>query len=261
MPQHAQGFWAFDAPTFTCDAGMLAVGRSGPVTIPVPSFMVEHEMGLVLYDTGIHPDAVTDMASVYGDILAQASGARGTVDQRLDVQIRKAGFAPEDVTHIVLSHMHFDHAGGLFMFPNAKVFAGSGEREHAAEHHHDDLAFVHADVEAIRDHDWTDVDLGADVDLFGDGAILIVPTPGHTVGHLSLLVRLKSRPFLLTGDAAHLRVSLDHDLPGPADFDPDQAIKSLHRIKALREETGATVWVSHDPEDWQAYGPGPVRYA
>jgi len=98
------------------------------------------------------------------------------------------------------------------------------------------------------------------VDLFGDGSLVILFTPGHTPGELSLLVRLGSRNFVLTGDTVHLRAALENEIHFPVDADTAAAVQSLRRLKLLRDSADATVWITHDPEDWAEFQHAPHCY-
>jgi N-acyl homoserine lactone hydrolase len=104
------------------------------------------------------------------------------------------------------------------------------------------------------------VQVGFDHDLFGDGSVVVLHTPGHTPGELSLLVRLKSRNFILTGDTVHLRQALEDEIPMPYDSNTELAIRSIRRLKLLRESADATVWITHDPEDWAEFQHAPYCY-
>lgn len=86
--------------------------------------------------------------------------------------------------------------------------------------------------------------------MFGDGSVVILRTPGHTPGHSSLLVRLPERNFILTGDAVHLRTALEADLPMPSDANTRESVASIRLLRRLRDSLDATMWISHDPEDW-----------
>jgi glyoxylase-like metal-dependent hydrolase (beta-lactamase superfamily II) len=261
LPGSARRLWALDAPKLTLSISMMMLGSAPAydVTIPVPSFLIEHPKGLVLFDTGIVPEALEDPEAVYGE-LAKHMRIEGNASQRLDRQIVELGYKVEDVTHVVLSHSHFDHAGGLLLFPNAKFYVGEGE-----------LAFgfwpgpafartIHRPgLEAARGFNWYEVP-GCDVDLFGDGSIVIMFTPGHTPGELSLLVRLPYRTFVITGDTAHVRAQLDNLTPHPFSTDIGSAIRSLKRLRLLRDTPDTTVWISHDPDDWASYEHAPRCY-
>jgi glyoxylase-like metal-dependent hydrolase (beta-lactamase superfamily II) len=249
--------WALDCPTLTVDSATLMYGLSDMVTIPMPSFLIEHPRGLVLFDTGIAPEAITDPVRVYGQELADGLGITGTADQAVDKQIEALGYQVSDVTHVIASHFHFDHAGGTHLFPDAKHYAGQGE-----------LAFAHwptpisafcympDQLERTRGFDWREVP-GCDLDLFGDGSLVLLSMPGHTPGELSLKVRLASRTFLLTGDAVHLRAALEMEYHFPIDWDTRAALSSLQRIKRIAEAEEASVWISHDPDDWEQYKHAP----
>lgn len=254
---YARRMWALDSPTLTVDSATLMYGLTGMITIPMPSFLIEHPKGLVLFDTGIAPEAITDPVRIYGQELADGLGIGGSPDQAVDKQIEALGFKTSDVTHVIASHFHFDHAGGTHLFPDAKHYHGQ-----------DELAFAHFptrisafcympdQLERTRNFDWREVP-GCDLDLFGDGSLVLLSMPGHTPGELSLKVRLASRTFLLTGDAVHLRAALDMEYHFPIDWDTRAAVQSLQRIKRIAEAEEASVWISHDPDDWEQYKHAP----
>jgi glyoxylase-like metal-dependent hydrolase (beta-lactamase superfamily II) len=253
-PGVASRVWALEGGTLTFDASMLVLGAPpGPTVIPVPTFLVEHDHGLLLYDTGLATDAATDPERVYGALLPYL-GLQFTEALRVDRQLEALGFSTSDVTHVVLSHAHYDHAGGLHLFPEATLFAGEPELPYAfwpispAFSAH----FRRADLDATRSYRWNT--LTTDHDVFGDGSVRIVWTPGHTPGHLSLLARTPTGALLLTGDTVHLRSAWTGVLPGPADFSAEQAVRSIHRLRRLADAERAMVWVDHDPEDWVRFG-------
>lgn len=254
----AKRLWALDSPTFTLDNAILMVGATGQSTIPMPAYLIEHPKGLVLFDTGLVPDAADDPEQVYGP-LAEFLGLRYTREQRLDNQLQALGYRVEDVTHVIASHTHFDHAGGLYLFPEAKLYAGTGELRYAMWPDPAGAGFFRqADVEATRTYPWHQVPV--DHDLFGDGSVVILHTPGHTPGELSLLVRLPSRNFVLTGDTVHLRQALEEEIPMPYDANTELSIRSIQRLKLIRESADATVWITHDPEDWAEFDHAPACY-
>jgi glyoxylase-like metal-dependent hydrolase (beta-lactamase superfamily II) len=257
---HARRMWALDAPTLTVDANTLMYGLSGVITIPMPAFLIEHPKGLVLFDTGIAPEALIDPVALYGQELADGLGISGTDDQQLANQLRNLGYKLTDVTHVIASHLHFDHAGATHLFPHAKHYIGAGEMAFA-RWPAPIGAFCYRDdqLERIRHFDWHEVP-GVDVDLFGDGSLVIMHMPGHTPGELSLRVRLATRSVLLTGDAVHLRDALLLDYHFPIDWDTRQSLISLQRIKRIAESEDLTIWISHDPQDWAAHKPAPTCY-
>lgn len=255
----AKRLWALDSPTFTLDKSILMVGATGEVTIPMPAYLIEHPKGLVLFDTGLVPAAAKDPDAVYGE-LADFLGLQFTPDQAVDAQLQALGYKPSDIKYVIASHTHFDHSGGLYLFPEAKIFVGEGDVRFAYWPDPAGAVFFRPqDIDAARDFTWQEVPR-CDVDLFGDGSVVILFTPGHTPGELSLLVRLPDRNFVLTGDTVHLREALENVIPMPYDADTVESLRSIRRLQMIRDAADATVWISHDPEDWAEFQHAPFSY-
>ncbi|MCS5498332.1 N-acyl homoserine lactonase family protein [Cnuibacter physcomitrellae] len=254
----ARRMWAIHGPTLTVNTGTMVVGGDETVTIPLPSFLIEHERGLVLLDTGLDPRAQQDPRAVYGD-LVDTIGIRFPEDQRLDRQLEALGFRIEDVTHVVLSHAHLDHTGGLYQFGHARLYVGAGELQYAMwpdalDGHH----YRREDLEPTRGFDWHQ--LPGDLDLFGDGSIVILRLPGHTPGNQGLLVRLREHTFLLSGDTVHLHEAVEGRLPMPTDYSSLDARRSIERLVELRDTLPATLWIGHDVRDAARFSFAPHTY-
>jgi glyoxylase-like metal-dependent hydrolase (beta-lactamase superfamily II) len=151
--------WALDGPWLTIRRDELLDGASpDPVRIPVPSFLVEHDDGLVLIDSGFDPAAVADPVATYGEVGHQIEFS---ADQRVDAQLAARGFRTGDVTHVVVSHVHFDHTGGLKLFGHARFLLGRGD---APAVRGDDSPVTElsrqADLEPLRDATWEYLDGG-----------------------------------------------------------------------------------------------------
>ena len=226
----------------------LLPGASGTVSLPIPAYVVEHRHGLLLFDTGLHRDLVHS-ADRIGSSAAMFT-ARVTDEETLGPRLEAAGFDPSAVGLLANSHLHFDHVGGNVELANARLLIQ--EAEWRAGHH---PKLIEHDV-----YNPADFDLGHDVeqldgehDVFGDGSVVLVPTPGHTAGHQSLRVLTDGGPVLLTADACYFRRSLD-ELAVPAfGFDLDQQRETLRRIGAM-EAAGATLVFGHDPDQWTDIG-------
>jgi glyoxylase-like metal-dependent hydrolase (beta-lactamase superfamily II) len=212
--------------------------------LPVPAYVIETAEERILVDTGLHPDTVGDPGRRYGD--ADSLGMFGLEqDAGLGEQLDLA-----TITKVVLTHLHFDHAGGLSLLPSS-VPVVVQRREWEAGH---DAAavtknfYLPVDYRAIEDQV---VLVDGDHDLLGDGSIGLLLTPGHTPGHQS--VRVGER-LVLGGDVTHFASGLDdHRFPVFAD-DFDAQAESADRLRGLRG-AGATVRPGHDPE---VLAPGPV---
>lgn len=251
----ATRMWALEGPTFTLPASFLVLHEEGEVTIPVPCFLIEHPRGLILFDTGISSEAVDDPLAVFSADELAFNHLVYEADHRPETQITKLGFGLADVTHVVISHLHHDHSGGLKLFPHAQIFSGLGEMPHAywpfpAQRGQ----FRRKDFDPARDFTWNEV--AADYDLFGDGSITVLTLPGHTPGSVGLLVKLPTRTVLLTGDAVHLRSALDKVVPMGGDWSTHQSVLSIQKMLRLRRTFDADIWIGHDPQDWDAFTAG-----
>jgi N-acyl homoserine lactone hydrolase len=247
--KRARRLWALPGAEITIDRALLVEGGAAePITIPAPCFLIEHGEGLVLFDTGLNPEAAGDPMTYYPE-LAGLPGVRFSRDRAVDAGIHSLGFRPEEIRHVVLSHAHLDHTGGLRLFPKARIHVFRGEiaymRAASAEQRH---LYKLSDLEGAEQSDWWEYD--NDADLLGDGSLVFLKTPGHTVAEGSLLVRLPTRNIILTGDTVHLREALEREAPMPFDLDKQEAVRSIQRLKRLAVEHNAEIWMNHDRETW-----------
>ena len=230
----------------TTDMGTMLSGRLGEMRMPVGAFLVEHERGTVVFDTGMHPDLVHDSARL-GPIESMFDvdvGAEGLLGHRL----REHGVDPAGVDVAVLSHLHYDHAGGLVEVPESRVVVQRDEWTAAQDPVLAELGVYHpADF-----HTGHEIELvEGRHDLFGDGSVVAVPTPGHTAGHQSLLIEGST---LLVGDACYCQLALDEDALPPIAADVE---RQRAGFAWLREQAAAGVRLvySHDPLQWPTLGP------
>jgi glyoxylase-like metal-dependent hydrolase (beta-lactamase superfamily II) len=253
----AKRMWALPGAEFIANAAaMMHGGSQDTFAMPVPCYLIEHSRGLVLFDTGCSPQMVDNFNEYLGEFAA-AIKLNFSRDLIVDAQIRALGYKPEDVKFVVVSHLHLDHAGGLYLFPQARFLVMAHELQYAwwpiPEQR---LIFKVQDLLPTRGFDWLEVD--GDFDLFGDGSIQMLKTPGHTPGECSLFVRLPNRKVVLTGDTTHLRAALEGEITMPGDVDPAAAVLSLRRLKAIRDFHEVTLIISHDPEDWAEFPHAPA---
>lgn len=239
--------------TYRSPQQVQLLGDAAP-RLPLPVYLAEHDDGLVLIDGGLDSSAAGDPASVYGE-MAERIDLRFTAEQRLDQQLARLGFSAGDVTTVIASHLHFDHAGAFKEFPHARTLLGRGEIEYAR----DPELFARGwfrpddfdDAHGIR---WETID--SDTDVFGDGAVTALYLPGHTPGSLAVMVRLPGRALILGADVVHARAALDTEAAYQGDVDTLTARRSIRRMKKLAADAGADIWVCHDPDDWARFGAG-----
>ncbi|HEY9470301.1 MAG TPA: N-acyl homoserine lactonase family protein [Propionibacteriaceae bacterium] len=217
-------------------------GSDEPMTIPVLAFLVVAGDRLVLIDSGCSPVVTEDPDKAWGSLTSLYHPHIGP-DDLIDAQIRRAGFEVGDVTDVVLTHLHFDHAGGLRMLDHPRVWV------QRAEHRWGGCPDGHAAGGYFKqEYDLPGLDLQL---LDGDATIAdgvqCVLTAGHTPGHQSVLVRLPSGLVCVVGDAAYNRQMLDRrSLPAVA-WDVSRYMSALTRLSTLETFFGAQLLFSHDP--------------
>jgi glyoxylase-like metal-dependent hydrolase (beta-lactamase superfamily II) len=216
------------------------------VRFPVPAYLIETDSERILVDTGLHPRAAEDAARHYGtaDALALFQlEQEASVAEQVDL---------DTIDRVVITHLHFDHAGGLGLLP-ASVPVVLQRREWEAAHDAAAIAknfYLPADYAGIEDRI---VQVDGDHDLLGDGSVRLLSTPGHTPGHQSVAV---GERLVIGGDVVHYASGLDDQrFPAFADDFGAQA-ESAERLRALRDG-GAVVSPGHDPAVLFA-GPVPV---
>ncbi|WP_269726575.1 MULTISPECIES: MBL fold metallo-hydrolase [Saccharomonospora] len=123
----------------------------------MPAYLIEHPKGLVLFDTGLVPAAAQDPEGVYGE-LAAFLGLRYTPEQTVDRQLEALGYRSSDVRYVIASHTHFDHTGGLHLFPDAEFFVCEGDMRYAYWPDPAGAAlFRREDLDAVRGTRWREV--------------------------------------------------------------------------------------------------------
>jgi N-acyl homoserine lactone hydrolase len=236
-------------------SGTLEVGG---VEVPVPFFLIRHADGDIVVDGG-NPLAVARDARAHWGALADQFRVRMTEEQHCVAQLRELGIAPKSVSHLVQTHLHIDHTGALGHFPDATVIVQAHELDAARGAEPPQAhGYVREDFDQAG-LDWQPVE--GEVDLFADGAIRLLPTPGHSAGHMSLLLQLdETGPVLLTADAADNLPQWDGRRPPRALHSRDDAKRSLERLRELARDTESLVVFGHDPDNWSRLRHAPDHY-
>jgi N-acyl homoserine lactone hydrolase len=164
-------------------------------------------------------------------------------DQTLRAQLQKHGIKPEDITLVINTHLHFDHCGNNASFPNAKVYVQAEELRYAyAPDRFQKAAYLREFFDSGFDY----VTVRGKYQLRED--ILLIPTPGHSIGHQSVLIRGKQNNFVYCGDAAPLRENLEkRNIPGIL-YRADEALRSIDKLRSIKN---SHYIYSHDNEQLQ----------
>ena len=214
---------------------------AGDASFVTPCYLIVHPKGTLIWDVGQVPDA-----QIPGDgtevVVQDLLKAR----RKLVPQLEALGYKVADISYIAMSHYHLDHTA------NANLFTGSTWIVQQAEYE----AMFGAREFAIRDSasydklkDAKRITLNnADHDVFGDGTVVVKTAPGHTPGHQMLFLRLqKFGPLLLEGDLYHLPEERTLDRVPTFDFDAAMTRATRKKVDAFLAETGAQMWIQHDP--------------
>jgi glyoxylase-like metal-dependent hydrolase (beta-lactamase superfamily II) len=240
-----------DANMFADDGAYAGVQRD----LVDPCYLIRHPSGDLIWDVGL-PQQLADMPE------GVTNGPfHLRVPVKLTDQLAQLGMTPADIEFLSVSHSHFDHIGNGGLFAGSTWIVDPDERAHAFR----DAARADTQVfplyAALENAPTRLIEGEEPHDVFGDGSVQIIPTPGHTPGHTILLVQLKAAgPILLTGDMYHLAESREHRRVPRFNVDREQTLASMDRIEALAA-TGVRVVRQHVPEDFAAMPafPEPLR--
>jgi glyoxylase-like metal-dependent hydrolase (beta-lactamase superfamily II) len=239
---------------YAFDSGTL--GLNG-FLVPVPFFLIHHPDGDVIVDGG-NPLEVARDAHAHWGALASQFEVHMREDQHCAAQLSHLGVAPASIRHIVQTHLHIDHTGALGHFPDADVVVHARELEAAMAAEAAEWGYVRADYDRPELR-WRQAE--GDLDLYGDGVIQLLETPGHSAGHMSVLVSLpQTGPILLTADASDNRRQWDGRDHVRALFSREHAARSMARLRSIATETGAMIVFGHDPKNWAQLEHAPASY-
>ena len=234
---HAQSLkmYVFDCATLKDrDPATYGLTRDqvGSVNMSDPCFLIVHPRGTLLWETGLN-DAVYNRP--------EGGGARhDKIDKSLKSQLAEVGYKPTDITYLAISHSHADHSGNANDYASATWIAQKAERDFMFSPTAPSTAGEYA---ALKDA--KTINIEGDHDVFGDGSVILISTPGHTPGHQCLLVKLpKTGAVLLGGDLFHF--------PGERTFhtapknDRPETAASRAKVEALLVKEKAQLWIQHD---------------
>jgi N-acyl homoserine lactone hydrolase len=210
----------------------------------VPCFLVSHSRGTLIWDTGGVPDSrVTPGISTDLDLeLVPGRGIPWRVDRRLKDQLAEIGYKPTDITYIALSHMHYDHTANANDYAASMWLVQEVERDRMFGQPPPTNFSTYSELKSSKT-----ILLHGDHDVFGDGAVIVKSSPGHTVGHQSLFVKLaKAGSVLLSGDLYHYPEERALGVVPTFEFNKEQSQASRAAMEQFMKERGAQLWIQHD---------------
>lgn len=244
LPLSTAGAWAGTADRLyiidcgwahAADQSLWSPGTNAAVPIDFSDncYLIHHSTeGYLLWDTGITDRLAALPDGQYVPPIRQTWYRTQTLLAALDA----VGVKPADVRYVGISHFHPDHTGNVDEFPDATVIMQKAEWNYAIALPQKPFSPQHK-AQLIE----------GDKDLFGDGSVLLISTPGHTPGHQSLLVRLpKTGAVLLSGDAVHFQDNWDNRRVPAFNTDKDQTLASMQRIADFLAKEQAKLWINHD---------------
>jgi N-acyl homoserine lactone hydrolase len=229
--------------------------------LPVPVFLIEHPgVGRILVDTGLHASVAVDPKQNMGGLIGRFYTFEMESDQSAAAQLRGRGVDASEIGVVVMTHLHMDHASAISDFTEATYVLGEGEWEAFNARRATFSGYIKKQAAHAVDYREVVYDtrlansystFGRSFDLFGDGSVRLVYTPGHSVGHQSLIVRLADREALLVGDAVYNLEILDHERRSQFLQDEHNWRRSLREIQLYRRENpDALIIPSHDHKVW-----------
>jgi len=228
--------YAFTCGYITLPTSYFIGGEAGKTKVPACVFLIDHPNGLALFDTGFS-DRFVGLEKGLGKIVDMPQ------EHPIAERLRAMEVDPADISWIINSHLHLDHAGGNHLLPNATVIVQDSEWQFGFSG--EDSAYATEDFDTGQ----TIRRISGEHDLYGDGSVILFPTPGHTPGHQSARVRTATGEAVLAGDCCNFRRSLDEMRMPDQVYNADHYRGSLTRLSELRR-AGAQIFYGHDPDFW-----------
>ena len=219
----------------------------------VNCYLIRHGTEWMLWDSG-YPDSLVEKPE---GIVGPRS--RALRSKTLVSQLAEIGVAPNQISRLAFSHFHGDHVGNADLFSTATLYIQKPEYDAAFGAEPAKYGFAPATYERLRAS--RIVKLEGDFDVFGDGSVVVLSTPGHTPGHQSLLVKLpKTGALVLSGDAVHFKSNWENRGVPSGNTDKDKTLASMQRISEVLAKEKAQLWINHDKAQRDSLKMAPAYY-
>jgi N-acyl homoserine lactone hydrolase len=203
------------------------------------AYLIVHPKGTVMFEAGGIPDR---------DFPANGAPVKEgvmTASKPLLPQLAAAGYKPEDITYLVMSHYHSDHTANANAFAKSEWIVQKAERDYMFQEK--PAGIIRPEHYSALRNAKTRILNNENLDIFGDGTVVVKTTPGHTPGHQVLFVKLpKTGPVVLAGDLYHYPEEITTGKTPSFEFDAATSAKSRASIQAFLQQSGARLWIEHD---------------
>jgi glyoxylase-like metal-dependent hydrolase (beta-lactamase superfamily II) len=219
------------------------VGRA--IEFSSTCWLIKHGSAWLLWDTGVPQATLNDPRgwSTLPKLIVYH------LDKSITGQLAEIGLRPGDIGRVAISHTHGDHIGNVGLFPDATIVMQRAEYSwiHSPNGPNDDVNQLMALARELLGTPKNLQLIEGDNDVFGDGSVTLISTPGHTPGHQSLLVHLKNSGFIiLSGDVAHLEENFERNIVPSLNTSKAESIASMARVRQLMATYKATLFINHD---------------
>jgi N-acyl homoserine lactone hydrolase len=211
-------------------------------------WLAKHGSEWLLWDTGVPETALNDPQgwSTLPKLIVYH------LDKSLTEQLAEIGLKPDNIGRVAISHSHGDHIGNVSLFPNSTIVMQRAEYSwiHSPNGPNDNVNQLMALARKLLGTPKNLQLIDGDTDVFGDGSVTLVSTPGHTAGHQSLLVHLKNAGFImLSGDVAHLEGNFEKNIVPSLNTNKAESIASMQKVRQLIAVYKATFFINHDKSE------------
>jgi N-acyl homoserine lactone hydrolase len=219
------------------------VGRS--IEFSSTCWLIKHGSEWLLWDTGVPESALNNPRgwSTLPKLIVY------DLDKTLTDQFAEIGLKPRDITRVAISHTHGDHIGNMGLFPDATILMQQAEYRwiNSGDGPNDNVNQLMALARELLGTPKNLQLIDGDTDVFGDGSVTLVSTPGHTPGSQSLLVHLKNSGFIiLSGDVVHLQENFEKNTVPSLNTNKVDSIASMEKIRQMIVMYKATLFINHD---------------
>jgi N-acyl homoserine lactone hydrolase len=256
--------YVLDGGTLQSDPARYRLTKAdvGTTELSVGAYLVVHPKGILMWDTGAVPDSdwtPTGKPVPQRIVLPDSQERFVTITMPLGAQLKAAGYSPADVTHLALSHEHWDHTANANAFANATWLVRQVER---------DAMFVPMPVGAVRPATYASLRNSKTVivtadehDVFGDGTVILKAAAGHTPGHQVLYLKMaKTGAVVLSGDLYHYPEERTLDRLPTFEFNEAQTRAARMAVEAFLKKTGAELWIQHNVATHAKLKKAPLYY-